>query len=71
VKNYIFVGCDSHEKTLVNKIAHNDGPLETKRFSARRAGRQKLIENLRERSRRQEGAGGGGLRSIVARIHSL
>jgi len=56
VKNYIFVGCDSHEKTLVNKIAHNDGALETKKFSASRAGRQKLIQYLRERSRDAEGA---------------
>jgi transposase len=56
VKNYIFVGCDSHEKTLVNKIAHNDGPLDTKRFSASRAGRQKLIQYLKERSRQAGGA---------------
>jgi transposase len=57
VKNYIFwLGVTRTKKTLVNKIAHNDGPLETKRFSARRAGRQKLIENLRERSRQAGGA---------------
>jgi transposase len=56
VKNYIFVGCDSHEKTLVNKIAHNDGAMETKKFGANRAGRQKLIEYLKERSHRAEEA---------------
>jgi transposase len=56
VKNYIFVGCDSHEKTLVNKIAHDDGPVETKKFSASRAGRQKLIQYLRERSQQAGGA---------------
>jgi transposase len=54
VKHYIFVGCDSHEKTLVNKIAENNGPMETKKFGANRAGRQKLMEYLRER---REGAG--------------
>ncbi len=56
MKNYIFVGCDSHEKTLVNKIAHDDGPVETKKFSASRAGRQKLIQYLRERSQQAGGA---------------
>jgi len=56
VKNYIFVGCDSHEKTLVNKIAHNDGPLESKKFGASRTGRQKLMEYLTERSRQAGGA---------------
>lgn len=61
MKNYIFVGCDSHEKTLVNKIAHNDGAVEGKRFSASRAGRQKLIEYLKERSR-----GVGGAQVVMA-----
>lgn len=56
MKNYIFVGCDSHEKTLVTKIAHNDGPQDKKRFSANRAGRQKLIQYLTERRRQAGGA---------------
>jgi transposase len=56
VKNYIFVGCDSHEKTLVTKIADNDGPVETKKFSAGRTGRQKLIQYLTGRSDRAGGA---------------
>lgn len=56
MKNYIFVGCDSHEKTLVNKIAHNDGPIEGTRCGANRAGRQKLIQYLKERSGRAGGA---------------
>jgi transposase len=56
MKNYIFVGCDSHEEILVNKFAHNDGPIEMKKMSARRAGRQKLIEYFKEQSRRAEGA---------------
>lgn len=56
MSNYIFVGCDSHEKTLVNKIAHNEGSVETKRVSGNRAGRQKLITYLRERSQRAAGA---------------
>jgi transposase len=50
VDNYIFVGCDSHEKTLVNKIALNRDAAETKRFGANREGRQKLIAYLKERS---------------------
>jgi transposase len=41
---------------LVNKIAHNDGALETKKFNAGRAGRQKLIQYLRERSQQAGGA---------------
>ena len=56
MKNYIFVGCDSHEKTLVNKIAHNDGSVESKKFGANCAGRQKLIAYLAERSRQAGGA---------------
>jgi transposase len=56
MKNYIFVGCDSHEKTLVNKIAWNDGPVTTKKLSAKRGGRQQLIEYLKERSRSAGGA---------------
>jgi transposase len=48
--DYIFVGCDSHEKTLVNKIAVNREAAETKRFAANRAGRQKLIAYLKTRS---------------------
>jgi transposase len=56
VKNYIFVGCDSHEKTLVNKVAVNRGESESKRFGAGRAGRQKLVEYLKEKSRENEHA---------------
>lgn len=56
MKNYIFVGCDSHEKTLVNKVAWNDGEMDTKKFGASVAGRQKLIDYLRQRSQRAGGA---------------
>ena len=48
--NYIFVGCDSHDKTLVTKIALNRETAEKKRFGATRAGRRKLIEYFRRRS---------------------
>lgn len=56
MRNYIFVGCDSHEKTLVNKIAHNDGPMDVKKFGASRAGREKMIQHLKGRSRELGGA---------------
>lgn len=48
--NYIFVGCDSHDKTLVTKIGINLEPAEKKTFSATRLGRKKFIQYLIERS---------------------
>jgi transposase len=56
VDNYIFVGCDSHEKTLVNKIALNREAAETKRFAADGEGRQKLIGYLKQKSKHAGGA---------------
>jgi transposase len=53
--NYIFVGCDSHDKTLVTQIALNREAAEKKSFGATLAGRRKMIEYLKERS---EAAGG-------------
>jgi transposase len=50
LSNYIFVGCDSHDKTLVNKIALNREDAEKKSFAANRSGRRKLIEYLKKRS---------------------
>jgi transposase len=44
--NYIFVGCDSHDKTLVTRIARNRESGEKKTFSGTRAARKKLIEHL-------------------------
>ena len=55
VSDYIFVGNDSHDKTLVLKIARNLEAAERKTFGATRAGRRKLIEELKCRS---EAAGG-------------
>lgn len=54
--NYIFVGCDSHDKTLVNKIALNREAAERKGFAATRAGRRKMIEYLKTRSQAAEKA---------------
>src|SRR3989442_8343263 len=54
--NYIFVGCDSHDKTLVNRIALNREAAERKGFAATGAGRRKMIEYLKERSRLAGGA---------------
>jgi transposase len=56
VDNYIVVGCDSHEKTLVNKIALNREAAETKRFAADGEGRQKLIGYLKQKSKHAGGA---------------
>jgi transposase len=59
--NYIFVGCDSHDKTLVNKIALNREPAERKGFSASRVGRRKMVEYLKQRSH-----AAGGAKVVVA-----
>jgi transposase len=48
--NYIFVGCDSHDKTLVTKIALNLDAAEKKTFSATGTGRRKFIDYLRQQS---------------------
>jgi transposase len=48
--NYIFVGCDSHDKTLVNKIALNREAAERIGFAATRSGRRKMIEYLKKRN---------------------
>src|SRR5215471_3389491 len=54
--NFIFVGCDSHDKTLVTRIAHKQDKSERKTFSASRAGRRKMIEDLKWRSEQAGGA---------------
>ena len=49
-KNVICVGCDAHEKTLVNKIAVNrEAPVQLN-VSGRRSGRQKLIAVLKRKA---------------------
>lgn len=45
--NYIFVGCDSHDKTLVTRIALNQEPTRKRTFGASRTGRQRFIEYLK------------------------
>jgi len=57
--NYIFVGCDSHDKTLVTKIAINLEASEKKTFSATGSGRRKFIQYLAERAK-------GGAKVVVA-----
>src|SRR5262245_42334467 len=54
--NVICVGCDAHEKTLVNKIAVNREAPEQLNVSGRRSGRQKLIAVLK---RKAQEIGGG------------
>lgn len=56
VMNVIFVGCDSHEKILVNKIAVNRGAPEQLQISSRRSGRQKLIAVLKRKAQEIGGA---------------
>jgi transposase len=56
LSNYIFLGCDSHDKTLVNKIAVNREDAEKKNFAANRRGRRKMIEYLKQRSQSAGGA---------------
>ncbi len=56
MKKYIFVGCDSHDKSLVIRVALNREAAESKRFGARRAGRLKLIEYLKRRAEQVGGA---------------
>jgi transposase len=56
VMNVICVGCDSHEKTLVNKIAVNREAPEQLNVDGRRAGRQKLIAVLKRKAQEIGGA---------------
>ena len=56
VMNVIAVGCDSHEKILVNKIAVNREAPEQLNISSRRAGRQKLIAVLKRKAQEVGGA---------------
>ena len=54
--NSIFVGCDLHEETLVNRIAIGQEPSERKTVGNSRAGREKLIAILKRESDRHGGA---------------
>lgn len=54
--DFIFVGCDLHEETLVNRIAVGPGPSERKTFRNDAGGRQKLIPYLKEMSTKHGGA---------------
>lgn len=56
MSNYIFVGCDSHDKTLVTKIALNREAAEKKTFGANRSGRRRMIEHFKQRSQSAQGA---------------
>lgn len=54
--DFIFVGCDLHEETLVNRIAIGQSPSYRKTFTNSRAGREKLIALLKEQAQRHGGA---------------
>jgi transposase len=54
--NVISVGCDSHEKTLVNLIAVNRESAEQCKLSNTRRGRQKLIALLQQKAQELGGA---------------
>lgn len=47
MRNYILVGCDLHEKSMLLKIAHNDGAPQTRSFGADREARQKMAGCLK------------------------
>lgn len=49
--NFIFVGCDLHEKTLVNRIAVNRDASGKKTYANTATGRRKLIEELKNRAK--------------------
>jgi transposase len=50
--NFIFVGCDLHQETLVNRIAIGQGPSYRQTVANTRAGRASLIALLKRESRR-------------------
>lgn len=54
--NFIFVGCDLHEETLVNRIAVGQERSERKTVGNGRAGREKLIADLKRESDKHGGA---------------
>jgi transposase len=54
--NCIFVGCDLHEKTLVNRIAVNREPCEKRTYANTAPGRAKLIAHLKQRAESMGGA---------------
>ena len=54
--NFIFVGCDLHEKTLVNRIAVNREPCEKRTYANTAPGRAKLIAQLKQRAESLGGA---------------
>lgn len=56
MENYIFVGCDCHDKTLVVKIALGREGAEGKRFGGNSAGRRRFIEDLKRRAEQAGGA---------------
>ena len=56
--NFIFVGCDLHEETLVNRIAVGRDPSERKTFRNDREGQEKLVRYLKEKC---ANTGGGNI----------
>lgn len=54
--NFIFVGCDLHQETLVNRIAVGQGPSYRKVMTNTRAGRASLIAYLKRESIQHGGA---------------
>jgi transposase len=54
--NFIFVGCDLHEKTLVNRIAVNREASEKRTYGNTVPGRAKLIADLKQRAAKIGGA---------------
>lgn len=50
MSNYIIVGCDLHDESIVLKIAHNCEQPDTRTIANTMTGRRKLIELLKKRA---------------------
>lgn len=53
---FIMVGCDLHDRTMLLKMAQDQGKARVRRWSNDRSSRQKMIEDLRCRARLAGGA---------------
>lgn len=56
MQNCIMVGCDLHNRSLLNKMAQGRGKVEKRSFGNTVAGRAAMIRDLRRRCERADGA---------------
>ena len=55
MQDYIIVGCDMHDESMLLRIALNTGEALTRTYATSREGRQRAIAELRKRA---DAAGG-------------